>query len=87
MSLWACAVASMVDVRPPAPSPFFLLQLHHSDFWLIFSCFSPVWKVPIARYAMMSNFLCWCTITQNNSCASQEKVLAPDGCKGKSILL
>jgi len=75
-----------VVIWPLASSPLFLLQLHHSDFWPTYSCFSAVWHISIACYAIMNNFLSWCPVTQNSLCGTQERALAPGGCKDKNIL-
>ena len=56
MSLWACMVGASGGLRPPTFYLFFHHQLHHSDFWLTFSCFNPIWRISIACYAMMINF-------------------------------
>jgi len=87
MSLWACMVGASGGLRPPTFYLFFHHQLHHSDFWLTCSCFSPVWQISIACYAIMRKFLSWCTIIQNYIHEIQEKVLTPDGGKYKSSLL
>lgn len=85
--LLGCLVGAYGGLRPLPSLLIFHHHLHQSDIWPIFSSSSPVCQISLSCYVTMSNFLSYCSITQNVICEITVKSPCTWGIKDKSSQL